>query len=73
MSYHRRLKIISEALELRVEGGGVSHTWCMGVVSHEYGGMGVGRDGGGGWHACGTKPLGVGRMSGDAGALVVAQ
>ena len=37
----------SEALELRFEGGGVSHSWCMSVVSHGYGGLGGGRDGGG--------------------------
>ena len=29
----------------------------MGVVSHGYGELGVGRDGGGGWPACGTKPV----------------
>ena len=39
----------------------------MCVVSHGYGGLGGGRDGCGGWYACGTRP-GVGRMSGDAGA-----
>ena len=38
----------------------------MGVVSHGYGG---GRDGSGGWYACGTRPTGFGRMSGDARAL----
>ena len=30
----------SEALELRFEGGRVSHSWCMSVVSHGYGGLG---------------------------------
>ena len=40
----------------------------MRVVSHGYVGLGGGRDGDGGWHACGTKP-GVDRMSGDARAL----
>ena len=34
--------MISEALELRVEGVIVSHSWCMCVVSH---GCGGGRDG----------------------------
>ena len=28
-----------------MEGGRVSHSWCMGVVSHGYGGLGGGRDG----------------------------
>ena len=41
----------------------------MGVVRNGYGGLGYGRDGGGGWYACGTKPGVVGRMSGNAGAL----
>ena len=31
--------MISEALELYVEGGRVDHSWCMGVVRHGYGGM----------------------------------
>ena len=31
--------------------------------------VGGGRDGGGGWHECGTKPRGWSRMSGDAGTL----
>ena len=30
--------MISEALELRVLGGRVSHSWCMGAVCHGYGG-----------------------------------
>ena len=47
-----------------MEGGRVDHSWCMGVVSHGYGWLGEGRDGGGGWLASGTKP-------GDAGALPV--
>ena len=38
-----------------MEGGRVSHSWCMVVVSHGYGGL----DGGGGWYACGTKPRGL--------------
>ena len=41
----------------------------MTVASHDYGGLGGGRDGGGGWCACGTKPGWVDRMSGEAGAL----
>ena len=45
LSYHRRLRMISEALELRVEGGRVSHSCCMGVVCHGYGGLGGGMDG----------------------------
>ena len=32
--------MISEALELRLEGGQISHSWCMYVVSHGYGGLG---------------------------------
>ena len=32
--------MISEALLLRVEGGRVSHSWGMCVVSHGYGGLG---------------------------------
>ena len=51
--------MISEALELCAEGRQVSHTWCMCVDSHGYGGLGGGRAGGGGWYACGTKPGGV--------------
>ena len=69
LTYHRHLRMISEALKLRMEGGRVSHTWCVCVVSHGYVGLGGGRDGGGGWSACETKPSRVGRMSGDAGAL----
>ena len=41
LSYHRRLKMTSETLELRVEGRRISHSWCMCVIS---GGL----DGGGG-------------------------
>ena len=51
--------MISAALELCVEGGQVSHSWWMRVVSHGYGGLGGDRDGGGGWYACGTKPRGL--------------
>ena len=47
LSYHRRLRMISEALELYVDGGRVSHNWCMRVVSHGYGGLVGGRYGGG--------------------------
>ena len=50
--------MISEALGLRVEGGRVSHSLCMGVVSQVYGGLGGGRDGGGGWYVRGRKPGG---------------
>ena len=46
--------MISEVLEVYVEGGRVSHSLCMCVVSRGYGGLGGGRDGGGGWYACGT-------------------
>ena len=38
LSYHRRLRMISEALELRVESGRINHSWCMCVVSHGNGG-----------------------------------
>ena len=41
----------------------------MGVVSHSYGVLGGGSDGGGGRYACGTKPGRIGRTSADAGAL----
>ena len=43
LSYHRRLSLISEALMLHVDGGRVSHSWC--VVSRGYVGLGGGRDG----------------------------
>ena len=36
--------MISEALELRVKGGGVSQGWCMCVVSHGYGWVGAGME-----------------------------
>ena len=49
LSYHRRLRMISEAFELRVEGRRVSHSRCMGVVGNGYGGLGRCRDGDGGW------------------------
>ena len=56
LSYHRHLRVISEALELCVEGERVNHSWCMGVVGHGYGGLGGDRDGGGGWYSCVTRP-----------------
>ena len=65
LSYHRRLRMISEALDPSVEGGRVSHNWCMCVVSHGYGGLCGGRDGvvdG----MQGDKAKGVCRMSADA-------
>ena len=51
-----------------MERGLVNHGWCMAVVSHSYGGLCAGMDGDGGYQAYGTKPGGVGRMSGDTGA-----
>ena len=57
LNCHRCLRMIPEALELRMEDGWVSLWMC--VVSHGYGGLGGGMDGGGGWHACGTKPRGL--------------
>ena len=61
--------MISEALELRMEGGRVSHSWCMRVVRHVYGGL----CGGQGWWwwtlSMQGKANWVGRMSGDAGAF----
>ena len=48
LSYHRRLRMISEALELCVEGGRISYSWCMGVISNGYGELSGGRDEGGG-------------------------
>ena len=32
-----------------MEGGQITQSLCMGVVSHGYGGLGGDRDGGGGW------------------------
>ena len=52
LSYSRCLRMISEMLELHKEGGRVSHSWCMCVVSH---GNGGGMDVIGGWNACGSK------------------
>ena len=59
LSYHRRLRTISEALELRVVGGRASYSWCMCVFIHSYDGLCGGRDGGGGLYVCGTKPSGL--------------
>ena len=56
-SYHRRLRMISEALQQLVEGGRVSQSWCMYVVSHGYDGL----VGGQGWRWWTSQ--GVGRMS----------
>ena len=39
-SYHSRLRMISDVLQLRVVSGQVSHGWCMCVVSHGYGWFG---------------------------------
>ena len=41
----------------------------MGVVCHIIGGLGEGRDGGGGWYAWVLMPGGFDYMSGDAEAL----
>ena len=61
--------MITEALELYMEGGRVSYSWCVCLVGHRYGGMGGGRNGAGGYHACGRKIVcEVSHMSGDAGA-----
>ena len=62
LSYNRHMRMISEALELRVECRRVNH---MSVVSHGYGGVGGGRDGGG-MHG---KARWVGRMSAGAEAF----
>ena len=42
-----------------MEGGQVSHRWCICVASHSYSGLDAGRDGGGWWYACGRNPRGV--------------
>ena len=52
-----------------MEGGRVSRSFGIGVVSHGYGWLCGGRDRGGGWHACVTKPEVVGCMSVDTGEL----
>ena len=44
------MMMISEALELHVVGGQVSHSWCIvWLVVVSYGGLGGARDGVGGW------------------------
>ena len=43
--------MISEALELYMEGERASYSWCVCVVRHGYGGLGEGMNGGGGWYA----------------------
>ena len=48
--------MISETLELYTEGGRVSDSCSMCVVSHGYGGLSEGRDVRGGWYACGIEP-----------------
>ena len=58
--------MISEALELSVEGGRVSHCWCMCEIGPGYGGD---RDGDSGWYTCGTKLGGVVHILEDAGLL----
>ena len=45
LCYHMRLRVISESPELRLEGGRVNHSWCIGVLSRSYVGVGRGRDG----------------------------
>ena len=40
LSYHRRLRMISEVLELRVKSRRVGHSWCMCVISNGYCGLG---------------------------------
>ena len=49
LSHPRCMRMISETLELRVEGGRVNHSCCMCVDGHGYGGLGGGRNGGGKW------------------------
>ena len=69
LSYSRCMWIISEALELRVLGERVSHSWCMGEVCHGYGDwFGAEMDVVWKWYACGEN--GVVRMSGDARTLL---
>ena len=58
--------MISDALELCVEGIQVSHSWWMCVISHGYGGFGGDRDGDG-MHAGESQRVGC--MSGDAGVI----
>ena len=63
LSYHRRLRVISETLELYVEGGRVSHSWPLLWFGWVRAGMKVVD----GMHV--GQSRGVGRMPGDAGAL----
>ena len=52
LNYHRHLRKTSVELELYVEGGRVSHSWCMCVIGHGYGGFGgAGMEVVGGMHA----------------------
>ena len=61
--------MISEALELYVNGGRFSHSLCMCVVGHDYCGLGGDKDWSW-WMSCmRDKAKGVGYMSGDAGAF----
>ena len=65
--------MVPETLELAVEGGRISHSWCMCVVSHGNGGL----DGGArmevvdGMHA--GQSHGAGGISGEAGARSVCE
>ena len=52
-----------------MEGEQVNHSCCMGFISHSYGGLVGGRDGGGGWDAYGTRLGGGSCMSYGAEAL----
>ena len=61
--------MMSDGLELCVDDGRVNHSWCMGVISHGYGGLGGGRVGGGDRQACGTKTEAVGRLSAEDGVI----
>ena len=47
--YSWHLRIIWEALQLLMQGGWVSHSWCMGVDSYCYGG----------WYACRSNSEGL--------------
>ena len=67
LSYHRCLRMVSEALELSVEGGRVIDNWCMYVVSHDYGGLVQGWRW---WMVCmRDKAKGCCPHVGDAGAI----
>ena len=46
--------MISEALELYIQGRPVSNSWCMCIDGHGCSWLAGGRDGDGGCHACGT-------------------